>query len=77
MSFKINNLDLYQSAIQTEYRIAVLERVVDHLLKYNPAAASALSMEMIRTQVLADLQRKYPNADIYLEPRPLLGGRFS
>lgn len=69
MSIKIGDVDLFDTAINTEFRIAVLERVVDRLLKTAPPGTlSAPDMERIREDVLREMQRKYPSAGLARKP---------
>jgi hypothetical protein len=44
-----------------------LERVSDVLLAANPAAVASLNMDVIRQDVVNELQKKYPNSDISLK----------
>lgn len=65
MSIKIGEVDLFDSAINTEFRVGVLERVVDKLLRAAPfGAISPQDIDRIRDEVLAEMQKKYPNAGL-------------
>jgi hypothetical protein len=70
MSIKIGDVDLFDTAINTEFRIAVLERVVDRLLKTAPPGTlSTPDMESIREEVLQLMQKKYPSAGLTQKPK--------
>ena len=65
MSIKIGDIDLVDSAINTEYRVAVLEKVVDLLLRSVPQGAiSPQDIARMREEALSDMQKKYPNAGL-------------
>src|SRR6266853_5018607 len=60
MAYLTGNVDVAGSLIQQEYRIAVLERVVDLLIQRFPRIGSVISeseMAAIRASVVAELQR--------------------
>lgn len=61
----IGGIDLTDSIINTEFRLGVLERVVDKLLRVAPPGAlSEQDMMCIRDEVLKAMQKKYPDAGI-------------
>ena len=65
MSIKIGDVDLFDSAVNTEFRVAILERVIDRLLRAAPPGTlSPQDMEKIRAEVLAEMQKKYPSAGL-------------
>ena len=65
MSISIGGIDLTDSVINTEFRLGVLERVVDKLLRVAPAGTlTDQDMKHIREAVMNDLQKKYPDAGI-------------
>ena len=68
MSISVGGIDLVSSTITTELRIAVLERIVDHLLK-NTGLTRMLAqkdIDQIRNEELEKLKAKYPQAGIQL-----------
>ncbi|GIU53721.1 hypothetical protein [Shewanella sp. KT0246] len=66
MGIKFGEIDSNQ-ILDNEFRIMVLESVVDRILQTNPAAVANLNMQEIRNKVVADLQKKYPNSGIGLK----------
>ena len=66
MGVKFGEIDAGQ-ILDNEFRIMVLERVSDVLLVANPAAVASLNMDVIRQDVVNELQKKYPNSDISLK----------
>ena len=65
MSISIGGINLGETVINTEFRINVLERVVDKLISHAPSGALTTEcMEQIRKDALKALQEKYPNAGI-------------
>lgn len=70
MSIKIGDVDLFDSTINTEFRVAVLERVVDRLLKAAPyGTISPQDIERIRDEALTEMQKKYPSAGLSKRPK--------
>ncbi len=66
---KIGDVDLFDTTINTEFRIAVLERVVDRLLRTAaPGTILPADMEQIREEVLKEMQKKYPSAGLTRQP---------
>jgi hypothetical protein len=58
--------------VEYEYRIGVLERVVQLLIQRFPIIGNPVSppeMEQIRRDVIKELQEKYPSSQIKLEER--------
>ena len=66
MGVKFGETDAGQ-ILDNEFRIMVLERVLDVLLAANPAAVASLNMDVIRQDVVNELQKKYPNSGISLK----------
>ncbi len=66
MGIKFGEIDSGQ-ILDNEFRIMILESVVDRILQTNPAAFANLNMQDIRNKVVADLQKKYPNSGIGLK----------
>jgi hypothetical protein len=66
LGVKFGEIDAGQ-ILDNEFRIMVLERVLDVLLAANPAAVASLNMDVIRQDVVNELQKKYPNSDISLK----------
>ncbi len=66
MGVKFGEIDAGQ-ILDNEFRIMVLERVLDVLLAANPAAVASLNMDVIRQDVVNELQKKYPISDISLK----------
>ena len=69
MGVKFGEIDANQ-ILENEYRIGVLEGIVDWILTNNTAFASQLSPEQlsqIRQSVVTRLQKKYPNSGVELK----------
>jgi hypothetical protein len=66
LGVKFGEIDAGQ-ILDNEFRIMVLERVLDVLLAANPAAVVSLNMDVIRQDVVNKLQKKYPNSGISLK----------
>lgn len=65
MGISIGGIDISEALINAEYRLGVLERIIDRLLSVAPPGAITEShMVDIRKEVLRDLQQKYPDAGI-------------
>lgn len=66
MSIKIGGIDLAQSALDSEYRILVLERVLEVVLKKIGGAdvLTSQDLEKIRDEAYQQLQKKYPYAGL-------------
>jgi len=65
MSISIAGIDLADAAINAEFRITVLERIIDRLLRVAPPGTlTETDMKAIRDQALRDLRQKYPSAGI-------------
>lgn len=66
MNIKIAGIDLFSQGLDNEYRIAMLERIVEKILLKNPTALSQKDLADIRSDVVKILQQKYPEAGIDL-----------
>jgi len=64
LSTRFGDIEVDQ-ILRNEYRIGVLEKVVEELLKNTHPNAEAL--ERIRTEVVEGLKKKYPNSGIELQ----------
>jgi len=71
MSIQIGEVNVAAQILDNEFRVAVLEKVVDHLIAKFPILGgppiTPSDLARIRQQVLADMQRKYPNSGITLQ----------
>lgn len=66
MGIKFGEIDAGQ-ILDNEFRLLVLERIVDRLLQATPAAAIGLDINSIRKDVVEVLKKKYPNSGIGLK----------
>lgn len=65
MSISIGGINLADSVINAEFRLAVLERVVDRLLAAAPPGTlNESQMRAIREEVFDVLKKKYPEAGL-------------
>ena len=70
MGAKFGEIDISQ-ILDNEFRIGVLENVIDLLMRKNPTLIGFTQQEIdgIREQVANNLKRKYPNSGIeYKKP---------
>lgn len=66
MSINIAGVDLFRQGLDSEFRIAVLERIIEKILNKYPNTLTKDEYEQIRKEVVASLQKKYPEAGINL-----------
>jgi hypothetical protein len=66
LGIKFGEIDAGQ-ILDNEFRLLVLERIVDRLLQATPAAAIGLDINSIRKDVVEVLKKKYPNSGIGLK----------
>ena len=66
MSIKIAGIDLFSQGLDNEFRITVLERVVEKILSKQPNILTKNEHEQIKKDVVEFLQKKYPEAGIAL-----------
>lgn len=65
----VGGINITDSVINTEFRLGVLERIVDKLLRVAPPGTLSVSeMESIRAEVLSAMKKKYPEAGITSKP---------
>ncbi len=67
MSIKIAGIDLFNQGLDNEFRISVLEKIVETILSKNPNILSNKQLKEIRLNVVKSLQTKYPEAGIELK----------
>ncbi|MGD9110335.1 MAG: hypothetical protein PVG93_05295 [Phycisphaerales bacterium] len=71
MGIKIGDIDVASQLIENEYRIMVLENVIDRMItRINYLGAKPITpaeMNDIRRSVVEQLQKKYPNSGIKLK----------
>ena len=66
MGINIGGVDLAQSAMDSEFRIIVLEHLVELLINKSGGQniASTQEIEAIRAKAFEQLKKKYPNAGL-------------
>lgn len=65
MSIRIGGLDLTDSVINLEFRMGVLERLVDRMATFvPPGAITQADVERMREDVMKDLQKRFPDLGI-------------
>ena len=65
MSIRIGGLDLTDSVINLEFRMGVLERLVDKMATFvPPGAITPADVERMREDVMKDLQKRFPDLGI-------------
>jgi len=69
MSISVGGINIPNSLIDCEWRIGVLEAILDRIIPYVPAGTiTPQVVEQIREDVFAKLQRKYPEAGLVRNP---------
>ena len=67
MGVKFGEIDASQ-ILENEFRIDVLQRIIDVLIQRNPAnVMTPADLDRIRREVVALLQEKYPHSGIALK----------
>ncbi len=65
MAISIGGIDITDAIINAEYRIGILERIIDKLLRVAPHGTfTDADIAVIRKEVIRTLQEKYPDAGI-------------
>ena len=66
MGINIGGIDLAQSALDSEFRILVLEKIVETLLNKmgGLTVLSVADIEKIRSEAFEQLKKKYPEAGL-------------
>lgn len=66
MGIKIGDIDIAQQTLDNEFRLGVLERLMEHVVNNNPTLVrpSQEQLNQIRKDVVQQLQKKYPNSGI-------------
>ncbi|MBI4480751.1 MAG: hypothetical protein HY651_12080 [Acidobacteria bacterium] len=60
MGVSIGAINVVNQAVETEFRLGVIERVVDILVERTRAQILPEELGAIRVDILANLQQKYP-----------------
>ncbi len=66
MAIKIDNVDMISQIIENEFKIKVLEKLVDSILSANPNILSEEEIKALKTKTLKDMQEKYPASSLEL-----------
>jgi hypothetical protein len=65
MSISVGGVNLVDTALNTELRVMVLERIIDRLLVVAPPGTMTQPMlDQIRKDCINEIKRKYPQAGI-------------
>lgn len=66
MGIKIGDIDIANQTLENEFRIGVLERLLENVLNSNPGLnkPTQAQLDQIRQEVVQQLQKKYPNSGI-------------
>ena len=67
MGVLIGGIDVAQVGVENEYRIAVLERLVELLARRGGIRISQDELSEIRQEMLLKLQEKYPSLRLQFE----------
>ncbi len=77
MSMEVNDVVFPNSVLELELRVGTLERVLDSIVGSNQGRVQVPTLaqvEQMRKEVVAGLQKKYPNAGIEYAPPTGLAG---
>ena len=62
MSIQVGDINLVDNAINSEFRIGVLEKIIDKIIVRMPAGTlTQADIDKIRDGVLEEMKKKYPN----------------
>jgi hypothetical protein len=65
MSISVGGIDLASGVLDAQYRIAVLEMIVERLLnRAPPGTITEADIKSFQEKALVDLQKKYPEAGV-------------
>lgn len=65
MSIQVGGVDLLDSVLNNEFRLAVLEKVIDRLIRVAPPGAlTDKDLEKFREEAIREMQHKYPGAGL-------------
>lgn len=65
MSISVGGVNIIDTALNTELRVMVLEKIIDRLLAVVPPGTLTQPMlDQIRRDCVAEIKRKYPDAGI-------------
>ncbi len=64
MASEIGGINLVNGVLDSQYRIAVLERIVELMVRRSPGTIQQAEVERIRDEIFADLQKRFPEAGI-------------
>ena len=69
MGIKIGDIDIAQQTLDNEFRLGVLERLLEQVVNNNPnlIKPNQEQLNQIRRDVVQQLQQKYPNSGIELK----------
>jgi hypothetical protein len=70
MSISVGGINLVESTLDAEYRLSVLEQIVEHLInRAVPGTLTPADLSRFQDQALKNLQTKYPQAGIQRKPK--------
>lgn len=65
MAISVGGVNLVEGLLDAQYRLAVLEKVVEHLLsRAAPGTLTPADLKKYQDEALADLKKRYPEAGI-------------
>lgn len=64
MGIKVGEIDLFKQSLNNEYRILILEIIVEKIISKSPTILTELDLQKIRKDAVTLLQKKYPNSGI-------------
>jgi len=65
MSISVGGINIPESLIMCEWRLGVVERILDRTLQMLPSGSITPQMvEQIRSEVFEELKKKYPDAGL-------------
>ena len=70
MAVLVAGIDVAKVSVENEFRIGVLESLVDLLFQRSGMQVSAAEIQAIRQRAFEKLRAKYPDMTFRLEPGP-------
>ena len=64
MGISIGGVNLFQQSLDNEYRITILEKILEKIVNKKPDILSENDIQAIKSEALVFLQNKYPEAGI-------------
>jgi hypothetical protein len=64
MAISVGGIDLAGGVVDAQYRIAVLEKIVQYLVNRMPGTIGPADIKRFQDEAFEELRRKYPDAGL-------------